>query len=65
MTEAQKRASAKYDLTNTRMFTLKLNKQTDADLIELLESCINVQGFLKDLMRMFLAIKEDRRNDEK
>ena len=55
MTEAQKRASAKYDLANTRMYTLKLNRQTDADLITLLDGCDNVQGFIKTMIRNFLA----------
>lgn len=37
-TEAQKRASAKYDASNTVRITLKLNKKTDADIIQKLDS---------------------------
>ena len=50
MTEAQKRASAKYDKANTRVFTIKLNYKTDADLISRLESCKNIQGYIKDVL---------------
>ena len=50
MTEAQKRASKKYDANNTRTFTIKLNYNTDADMISYLESVENVQGFLKELI---------------
>lgn len=55
MTEAQKRASAKYDKEKTRIFTIKLNYNTDADLIALLESQENIQGFIKRMLKMFLA----------
>lgn len=51
MTEAQKRASKKYDANNTRTFTIKLNYNTDADLILYLESVENVQGLIKDLLQ--------------
>ena len=51
MTEAQKKASAKYDKNNTRIFAIKLNRNTDADLIGLLEKQENIQGFIKDILR--------------
>ena len=54
MTEAQRKASAKYDKTNTRIFAIKLNKNTDADLIRLLESQDNIQGFIKEKLRRAL-----------
>ena len=54
MTEAQKRARKKYDNINTRMFAFKLNYNTDADLIELLEAKSNVQGFIKELLNDYL-----------
>ena len=53
-TEAQKRAQKKYDEANKanwRMVHLKLNKQTDAEIIEKLESVPNIQGYIKDLIR--------------
>lgn len=54
MTEARKKASAEYDRNNTRIFTIKLNKNTDADLITLLESQENIQGFIKEKLRRAL-----------
>lgn len=56
MTEREKRlrhlkAVAKYDSENTVQIKLKLNKKSDADLIKLLESVPNKQGFIKHLLR--------------
>ena len=50
-TEAQKRASAKYDKANTTQVILKLNKKTDADIIEALKSVGSKQGYIKELIR--------------
>lgn len=49
-TEAQKRASAKYDADNTVRITLKLNKKTDVELIAKLERQPNKNAFLKMLI---------------
>ena len=49
--EAQKRAVAKYDATNTKSFLLKLNKKTDADIIAHLEHQPNKLAYLKKLTR--------------
>ena len=49
-TEAHKRADAKYKKKNTRRFTLNLNKNHDAELIEFLESADNVNALLKQLV---------------
>ena len=49
--EAQKKASARYDAANTRQIKLKLNTKTDADILELLDSIDNVQGYIKSLIR--------------
>ena len=54
MTEAQKQASKKYDKKNTRIFTIKLNYNTDADLIGLLETRDNIQGFIKTVLNEWL-----------
>ena len=51
VTEAQKRASAKYDAENTVQLKVKLNRTTDKDIIEFLESQPNKQGFIKKLIR--------------
>ena len=46
MYEAQK----KYDRKNTKSFCIKLNYNTDADLISYLEAVQNVQGLIKKLL---------------
>jgi hypothetical protein len=51
ITEAQKRASAKYDKKNTKQMVLKLNLNTDADILAHLETRQNKQGYIKDLIR--------------
>ena len=48
--EAQKRASKKYDAANTRQIHLKLNCNTDSDLIRWLSQRTNVQGYIKALI---------------
>ena len=50
-TAAQARASAKYDKANTKQFILKLNKTTDADIMEKLATVGNMQGYIKELIR--------------
>lgn len=50
-TDAQRRACAKYDKNNTVMLTVKLNKQTDADIIAYLEKSGNTQGAVKKALR--------------
>lgn len=49
--DAQKRASAKYDKENTKGIYLKLNTTTDADIIDYLQGINNVQGLIKNLIR--------------
>lgn len=49
--EAQKKASLRYDAKNTVQVKLKLNKNTDADIIKKLSEVPNKQGFIKDLIR--------------
>lgn len=56
--EAQKRAVAKYDAKNTVQIKLKLNKKTDADILQILDDCGNKQGFIKDLIRNFVILQE-------
>ena len=51
VSEAKAAAKAKYDAKTAKYISLKLNTNTDAELIELLKSQPNVQGFLKDLIR--------------
>lgn len=53
--KAQLKASAKYDKANTKGIYLKLNRTTDADIIEYLGSMDNVQGFIKNLIRSYIT----------
>ena len=55
MTEAQRKAQQKYNKNNTKTFTIKLNYNTDADLINLLDNTNNRQGFIKKLLDGYLA----------
>lgn len=50
-TEAQIKAQAKYDAKNTRQLHLKLNRRTDWDVLEKLDSVPNKQGYIKELIR--------------
>ena len=51
VTEAKKAAKAKYDAKTARYISLKLNKNTDADLIGRLEKETNIQSYIKRLIR--------------
>jgi hypothetical protein len=51
VTDAQKRAAAKYDKSHTKGVYIKLNKTTDADILERLQEAGNVQGYIKELIR--------------
>ena len=50
-TESAKAAKAKYDAKTARYYSLKLNQNTDADLIQHLEQQESIQGYLKRLIR--------------
>lgn len=49
--ESQLRANAKYDKNNTIGLYIKLNKNTDIDIIEHLSGQENKQGYIKLLIR--------------
>lgn len=55
MTESQKR----YDRENTVKFTIKLNCNTDSDLIQQLQLSDNKQGLIKSALRFYFRLKED------
>ena len=50
-TEAQKKAVAKYDAKNTKVYAIKLNHKTDDDIIRKLDEQDNVQGYIKKIIR--------------
>lgn len=54
--EAQSRAQKKYDKAHTKGVYLKLNKETDADIIKFLEFHGNTQGLIKELLRAYMSI---------
>lgn len=54
MTEAQRNAQRNYDARNRKKFTLNLNYNTDGEIIRFLERCENVQGTVKDILRMYV-----------
>lgn len=59
---SMRKAIDKYDKNNTKQFKMKLNKKTDADIIEFLENQENIQGTLKELIRQ--EIKKSVDNDK-
>jgi hypothetical protein len=50
-TEAQIRASKKYNAANTRQICLVLNLRTDADILDQLDRQPSKMGYIKDLIR--------------
>lgn len=50
-TEAQLKAGRKYDREHTRQIHLKLNRRTDGDVLEKLDSVPSKQGYIKELIR--------------
>ena len=51
VSEAQKKATEKYQKANIRRVVLKLNKNKDQDIISFLDGLKNVQGELKKIIR--------------
>lgn len=49
--EAQKKAVAKYDAANTRKITVKLNRNTDKDILDWLEKHEKMQTAIKEAIR--------------
>lgn len=54
-TKARLRANAKYDATNTKRLCMKLNLNTDKDILDKLRSVDNMQGYIKRLIRADIA----------
>ena len=51
VSEAKKTAKAKYDQRTAVYVSLKLNRNTDADIIEILEAAENKQALIKQALR--------------
>lgn len=52
-------ANIKYEAENTLRVGFKLNKKTDADIIQALKNAPSKQGLVKEAIRFYLAHKED------
>lgn len=50
--KAQIKASNKYNKYKTLTICLRLNKETDKDIIEILERVNSKQGYIKELIRL-------------
>lgn len=51
MMNKQSQASIKYDKNNTKRIFIKLNINSDKDILEYLETKSNKQGYIKELIR--------------
>ena len=49
------KAKERYDLSHTRQIKLKLNINTDKDILEKLDSVPSKQGYIKQLIRADLV----------
>lgn len=58
-TEAARRAIARYDKVNTRQVKVKLNKNTDSDILARLDACPNIAGYIKQLVRADMEARPD------
>jgi hypothetical protein len=50
------KASAKYNESNVKQIKMNINRKTDADIIEHLSRCENVQGYIKSLIRKDMEV---------
>jgi hypothetical protein len=50
-----------YDKENTRQLRIKLNRKTDADIIEHIEKQANIQSFVKALIRADIEKEEQKK----
>lgn len=50
---SRSKASMKYNKENTVQLLIRLNKNTDADIIKILDEVGNKQGYIKNLIRLF------------
>ena len=60
--EAQKRANEKYDRLNTTQVKIKLNNNTDADVLDKLAKEENKQRYIKNLIRQDITAPESEVN---
>ena len=58
--EAKTAAKARYDAKTAEYFSLKLNKNTDKDIIEYLKTQESKQGFIKQAIRAYIERGETK-----
>lgn len=51
LSDTKRKTNMDYDRKNTKLIGMKLNKNTDADILAFLEKQENIQGYLKRLIR--------------
>lgn len=51
VSDAKRKTNMDYDRKNTKLVGMKLNRNTDADILSFLEKQENIQGYLKRLIR--------------
>lgn len=49
--KSQIKAVERYNKANTVAICIRLNKETDKDILEALERVVSKQGYIKDLIR--------------
>ena len=64
VSEAKKKANAKSNKKNSVLFPLRLNKNTDQDIIMELETKYSKAGYIKDLIRKDVAEMLEKRKAE-
>ena len=64
-TEAQRRAVARYDGEHTVQVKMKLNKESDADILSRLATEPNKQGFIKAAIRSAMGKTQEPEKREK
>lgn len=52
---AESKAHYEWTKANTTKFTMKLNKNTDADILQHLDKQTSKQGYIKELIRKDMA----------
>ena len=57
--DSRTKANLKYKRKNIKQMKLDLNRNTDSDIINHLETCENKQGYIKDLIRKDMKKQED------
>ena len=60
--EAHKQAILKYQAKSIKQIPLRLNRNTDADIIEWLDGKDSVNGYLKDLIRRDIRFNHVSKN---